>query len=391
MRAARPSFSRFAVIPLLFGALGCSGSEDGPITPVTAEASSSEAGTIDTAAEHGPVTPVSSGEAGAIAAAAEYDEAADDGLPLWPRAAPFEVAAEQCVVTTSRRAWRRVEGAARGSGAYVTTITYARQAYDAELRVLSEINLDNRGNLSGALNYPDVNPPAVFEYRQLDETGRLLARISQSGLGPLVRTDFGRDEQHNLVSRLSTYVDEIDFETPRAPAARQYTNTYDAGLLVQHVGDTETFSYAHDADGRCERITSTYWIEQREYDANGRLAVQRFDATDLPIQTMYPRSSYQTGHRYDAQGREIVSEQDGGGMFGEASDGDPDVLLLHSYQEDGSVVVQYTDFLNDSTNDMVERHGQLRSAVHWFEVFSPGCQALQAGLPVPGSQRCITD
>jgi hypothetical protein len=358
MRALPPSVRHFGLLLVLLGAPGCSDPEPAPVTPVM------------------PVTPIPS--VTPERPLRDYDEIPDDGLPLSPRAAPFEVAADECVVTTSRR------GRASAGAPVATIATYTRRDYDPTLRIFSEINLDNRGDVSGRVS---------SEHRQLDETGRVLVAIHQERQGPIGRIDYGRDAQHNLVSRRSAAVDAVDFESAPAPATPEYTNMYDGeGLLLRHVRADETFDYVHEADGRCASITTRYWIERREYDADGRLQAQLFDPTEVTLESTFKRESYRIDHRYDEHGREIASEQDGGGgVVGVASDGDPDVLLLHTYQEDGSVVVQYTDFLIDSTNDRVERHGQLRPARHSFEVFSPGCQALQARMPASSSQRCVTD
>ena len=59
----------------------------------------------------------------------------------------------------------------------------------------------------------------------------------------------------------------------------------------------------------------------------------------------------------DDEGRPVAAEQDGGGHWGMAADGEPDLLSYWTYYEDGSWMIEFVDF----TADIVQLYHLLTS------------------------------
>lgn len=324
----------------------------------------------------------------ALPPAAEFDTLPDEGAALSAHAPPFVVAADECVVATSSRT--------RDIGAvpvrFSTTVSYARRSYDPLRRLRTELPLDNQGQPArSATALSRVN------YHAFSAEGRELLFALPKG-DQLMRVDYARDEHGNLVSARESYVQSLDEELQtQGSLLYGFSNSYDdAGRLVQRVTTggqwgsptPVTYVYRHDDQGRCSGVATPERSERWDYDAQGRLALLHIELSDSADDQYDSASSYEIRQRYDEQGRLIAIEQDGGGLFELPMDGTIDSATLHHYQADGSLSSEYIDGLTDYGIDPLPNG---RTGHHYFELLSPGCQALEASIPSPSSLGCKTD
>jgi hypothetical protein len=269
-------------------------------------------------------------------------------------------------------------------------VTRRWRSYAVPQHILRDVSVDADGT--------PLAPDAASNrstYVLLSERGRSLISAQETGAGALQRSDYQRDSHGNAVSYRQTLTStrEVSASLPELPSvAHDFVNHYDAsaGLLRKHnrSDGSASINYTHDANGRCESIVDDVWIERRQYDANGRLASRQLDALD-PLTQAAAASSIT--YRYDEQGRPLAIEQDGGGPGAPPSDGQADVLTRWSYADDLAVIVEYIDYGSDTPNDTVERDGQALSALHRWEFWSPGCEAVQAEIPVARGEACVTE
>ncbi|HKO95010.1 MAG TPA: RHS repeat domain-containing protein [Polyangiaceae bacterium] len=290
-----------------------------------------------------------------------------------------------CVITTGAPAMPSLD--ARGA-----EVTRRWRSYDAEQRILRDVSVDAEGKpleLDAAAN--------TSSYAWLNEAGRPLISAREAGAGTLQRSDYDRDTHGNAVSfrQTLTTLRGVSASPPEPPsAAYDFVNHYDAssGLLRKHnrTDGSASISYTHDSSGRCESIIDELSVELRQYDADGRLSSQRLDPLDpLAPETAGGPTSTLTSYRYDAEGRLLSIQREAGAQG--ASAGTVEVVTRWTHADDGSVIVEYIDYGSDAPNDSVERDGQLVSALHRWESWSPGCGAVQASVPVPANRACITE
>jgi len=274
-----------------------------------------------------------------------------------------------------------------------TSVTSRWLSYDSELHLLRDIAVDEQGN---PLALDETNDAS--SYTTVSDQGRTLIAAREVGSGTLQRADYARDSHGNLRSYRQTRTASRALSAPSTEplVAYDFVNHYQSsGLLVKHnrADSSASISYTHDSNGRCSSIVDDFWSERREYDAAGRLSIQRVDPLDplAPTETGSEPASSVTTHRYDDQGRPLAIEQDGGGASTLPLDGKPDVLTRWSYGAQGGWVVEYIDFGSDTPNDTLDRDGQLVRARHRWESWSPGCEAVQASIPVRQGAACATD
>ena len=290
-----------------------------------------------------------------------------------------------CIITTGAPALPLPD--ARGAD-----VTRRWRSYDAAQHILRDVAVDADGKpleLEAATN--------TSTYALLSDRGRLLISAREAGAGSLQRSDYDRDTHGNAVSYRQTLTTTrgVSASPPELPSvAYDFVNHYEAssGLLRKHnrSDGSASINYTHDANGRCESIIDDVWVERRTYDANGRLGSQRLDPLDPAVAAGQAASSITT-HLYDDQGRPLAIEVDGGGPGALPIDGQADVLTRWSYADDAGVVVEYIDYDSDTPNDSLERDGQQVSALHRWESWSPGCDAVQAEIPVPSGAACVTE
>jgi YD repeat-containing protein len=270
-------------------------------------------------------------------------------------------------------------------------VTRRWRSYAAAQHILRDVSVDADGT--------PLEPDAAANtstYVLLSERGRPLISAQEAGAGALLRSDYQRDTHGNARSYRQTLTTTrgVSASPPELPSvAYDFVNHYDAssGLLLKHnrSDGSAGINYTHDANGRCESISDEVSIERRQYDSNGRLASRQLDALD-PL-TLVAAASSVTTYRYDEQGRPLAIEEDGGGPGAQAPDGKADVLIRWSYADDEAAIVEYIDYGSDTPNDTVERDGQPLNAMHRWESWSPGCEAVQAELPVAGGEACVTE
>ena len=277
----------------------------------------------------------------------------------------------------------------------VADITRRWRSYDADQRILRDVSVDADGK--------PLEPDAAgntSSYVLLSERGRLLISAREAGTGALQRSDYERDTHGNTVSYRQTLTTTrgVSALPPELPSvAYDFINHYDAssGLLRKHnrSDGSAGIDYTHDANGRCESIIDDVWIERRQYDGDGRLASRQLDALDPLTQASAttPAASSITTYHYDEQGRPLAIEQDTAGPGAQPMDGKADVLTRWTHTDGGGVVVEYIDYGSGTPNDAVERDGELLSAMHRWESWSPGCDAVQAEIPVAGGETCVTE
>ena len=294
---------------------------------------------------------------------------------------------QACIVTTSTPSAQSADGSEPSR-------RFVWRSYLAEQRILREIAIDAQGK-----PLPYDSAANTSTYTKLDVDGRVLVRAQEAGGGELQRSDFARDRHGNVVSQreIHTAHRDLDAPAPEAPSvAHDFVNHYSsAGLLEKHnrADSSASTNYRHDADGRCQLILADDGIEHRDYDAQGRLQAQLFGPMnpDAPTDPATSTPSSVTIHRYDERGRPLASERDGGGPAALPVDGQPDVQTLWSYADDGSCSVELRDFTSDSPNDTLERNGVLVAARRELQIWSTGCVAVQASIPVPAGAACVAD
>jgi len=273
-------------------------------------------------------------------------------------------------------------------------VTRRWRSYDVERHILRDVSVDADGKpleLDAAAN--------TSTYALLSDRGRPMISAREAGAGALRRSDYDRDTHGNVVSYQETLTATrgVSAAPPELPSvAYDFVNHYEAssGLLRKHnrTDGSTGLNYTHDSSGRCETIVDDLWIERRAYDANGRLASQRRDPLDpLAAPAAAQAVSSLTTHRYDDQGRRLAIEVDGGGPGALPIDGKADVLTRWSYADAGGVVVEHIDYGSDTPNDTVDRDGQPLGVLHRWESWSPGCDAVQAEIPVYPGQACVTE
>jgi len=268
-------------------------------------------------------------------------------------------------------------------------ITRRWRSYDDGQHLLRDVSVDAEGQPLGL--YASSN---TSSYAMLNGQGRTLTSAWEVGQGTLERSDYARDLHGNVISYRQSRTSARGLNVPPEDPSLAYdfVNHYEpSGLLRKHAraDSSATINYTHDSNGRCEHVVDDVWIEQREYDSNGRLSTQRVDPVDPGAASKLASSI--TTHRYDDEGRPLAVEQDGGGSLALPIDGQPDILTLWSYAADGGWFVEHIDFSSDTPNDSVDRDGQLASAWHRWESWSPGCAAVQASIPRPTAEACVTD
>ena len=294
---------------------------------------------------------------------------------------------EACIVVSSTRS-------AQSSGVGEMYLTRRWRSYDAELRIVRDISVDEQGHPLALADTANTST-----YTKLDEAGRVLIRAVEAGGGALERFDDTRDRRENVVShrQARSALRDLTRTPPEEPSvAYDFINHYESsGLLQKHnrTDSSSSISYTHDASGRCEFIVDDQRVEHREYDAQGRLSIQSVDplTPETPVDPLSKPSSSVTTHRYDDQDRPISVEQDGDSLRALPIDGQPDLQTLWSYAADGSVLIEYVDFSSDTPNDRVERNGELVPAQHRSEAWSSGCAAVQASIPQPEGSGCVAD
>jgi len=272
-------------------------------------------------------------------------------------------------------------------------VTRRWRSYDAAQRILRDVSVD----ADGKPLEPDA-PGNTSIYLLLSEQGRPLISAREAGAGALQRSDYARDKHGNVRSyrETRTATRGVIALPPELPTvAYDFVNHYDAsGLLIKHnrADGSAGINYTHDASGRCESSIDELWIERRQYDANGQLGSRRIDPLDplAPAVAGGSTASSITSYRYDSQGRPLAIEEDGGGPGALPIDGNADALTRWNYADDGGAVGEYIDYGSDTPNDSMDRDGELVSALHRWESWSPGCNAVQANIPVPTGQACAT-
>ena len=95
---------------------------------------------------------------------------------------------------------------------------------------------------------------------------------------------------------------------------------------------------------------------------------------------------------YDAQGRLIREERDGGGYEVPAPvDGAADAWSITRYYQDGRRSDEHVSLVCDEVNDTILVGGTPRDASRSIALASAGCAAVEALIPKPASTACTAD
>jgi hypothetical protein len=276
---------------------------------------------------------------------------------------------------------------------------YVRRSFDAAQRLITETPVDEEGT--------DIDDPdphlSQAQYYQLDAAGRLLLKAGGGGGYRPFRHDYIRDARGNVTQGQFRYGDTLELEGEPSGDVYSwttYTNGYDvAGQLVAHTVAGEDKSaqagsrtFTHDAQGRCATTTTTGGstgdeAQHNEYDEVGHLIrltleTARFGLSSTQVSTL----------SYDALGRLVLEERDGGGYELPAPvDGVPDARTVTRYFPDGRKSVDTVSFTSDQVNDTAVFEGTSRDAYHSTEFASAACADLEAAIPKVTSQACIAD
>lgn len=250
-------------------------------------------------------------------------------------------------------------------------------------------------------NWRMIFGPDFEVVRILNADGNVVFHAETEAEGfPAMRVDDEYDEQGNRIERMLTHTSDFDYsKKPDGPHEfrLKFTHDYDAdGLLAVTEGidalQLERRDYVHDELGRCSEITRSAeqvvsQFETRTYEgerlSGWRIRKGYFTGEDVREYVL------EVTHRFDAKGRLVSSEQDGGRGFATA-DGVPDVIDTHEYGADGSVRVTRLDFAvsPSSANDSAFRGDEYLPVFKLVWTFSAPCAEIFARVPRPRQLSC---
>jgi hypothetical protein len=277
--------------------------------------------------------------------------------------------------------------------------TYVRRSYDVDRRLITESPVDAAGL---DIDDPDPRQSRALYYR-LDAEGRVLLKAGGgSGYRPF-RQDYTRDDRGNAIDSRYVYTDALELEGALAGDLYgwvTWTNDYDdAGHLTAHtVADQDedglagSYVYTHDELGRCATsVTRGAGTGDQsshfEYDDAGRLGRLTLETLRWGMQFTQVSTL-----GYDAQGRLIREERDGGGYeLPLPVDGSPDAWTITRYYSDGRKSEEGVSLTSDEVNDSILVDGTLRRVAHDIAYSSAGCAAVEAMIPRPTSTACSAD
>jgi hypothetical protein len=330
---------------LCLGAVACSGSQD----------SMAGVGT------EGPGTDVSRANSDVEVTSRDVDERPVLPAVAAPRAVPEpDTSFAGCLTVSSGR---------EGSDPY-----YSLWTYDTATNVITEAASDEHGSVSDQVRRGNL-------YWKLDEAGRVSVRAGDGQGSSPFRQNTYRDEHGNPVLLRAVYLDALnlnDDDDGRVYSSVEYSNEYDdAGRLLQQsarasaYGTSFSTTYEHDAQGRCETITSsTGGVEHRDYDSTGRLWHRKLAGMSRG-NDFGPIASTVT-YRRDELGRLLSAA--------EVLDGHTDAVaqVQLEYRADGSLAEQ--GWADSDTGDGYSRR-----------VWSSGCGELLSLLLRERGLACETD